>query len=362
MIRVGLIGFGLGGRVFHAPLISSVDGMEMAAVLERTGNKAAERYPDIATYRTLEEMLGDAALSLMVVTTPNGTHFELARQALRAGKNVIVDKPMAVTSAEIAELIVVAREKNLLLAPFHNRRWDGDFQTVQKLLREEALGRLVAFESHMDRWRPTLPTERVWKNDPAAGGGLLLDLGTHLVDQALKLFGKPEAVSADVVCEREGAHANDAFTVRLRYAGFMATLGANSLSIPAAPRFHLRGTRGNYWKHGVDPQEAALAKITRIDERTSRHPGWGREPFAAWGTLHVGIDGGTVSRPVETLAGDYRVYYAGIRDALLGKGPSPVSAPVSGIDAWRVARVLEWAAESAEKRREIACAWSEEPG
>jgi scyllo-inositol 2-dehydrogenase (NADP+) len=358
MVRVGLIGFGLGGRVFHAPLISSVDGLELAAVLERSSNQAAERYPGLVTYRTLEEMLADASLSLIVVTTPNGTHFDLAREGLRAGKNVIVDKPMAVTSIQIAELIALAREKNLLLAPFHNRRWDGDFLTVEKLLHEKAVGRLVAFESRMDRWRPTLPPERVWKNDPGAGGGLLLDLGTHLVDQALKLFGKPEAVSAETTREREGAQANDAFTVRLRYADFEATLGANSLSLPAAPRFHLRGTRGNYWKHGVDPQEAALGKVTSIDERTSRHPGWGREPFAAWGTLHVGIDGGTVSRPVETLAGDYRLYYEGVRDALENEGPAPVSA----IDAWRTARVLEWVAESAEMRKEIACDWSGEPG
>jgi scyllo-inositol 2-dehydrogenase (NADP+) len=354
MIRVGLIGFGLGGRVFHAPLISSAEGLELAAVFERTGNKAAERYPGIVTYRTLEELLADASLALIVVTTPNGTHFELARQALRAGKSVVVDKPLAVTSAETAGLIALAREKNLLLAPFHNRRWDGDFLTVEELLRAEALGRLVAFESHMDRWRPTLPTDRLWKNDPAAGGGLLLDLGTHLVDQALVLFGKPKAVSAEVAREREGAQANDAFTVRLRYAGFTATLGANSLSMPAAPRFHLRGTQGNYWKYGVDPQEAALGKITRIDDSVCGVAAWGREPAASWGTLHVGIDGGTVSRPVETLAGDYRYYYAGIRDALEGKAPAPVSA----IDAWRVARMLEWAAESAEARREIACDWS----
>jgi len=352
VIRVGLIGFGLGGRVFHAPLVSSVEGMELAAVLERASNKAAERYPGVVTYRTLEELLGDASLTLIVVTTPNGTHFELARQILRTGNNVIVDKPMAVTSAEIAELIALARERNLLLAPFHNRRWDGDFLTVQKLLREEALGRLVAFESRMDRWRPTLPTERIWKNDPAAGG-LLLDLGTHLVDQALALFGKPEAVSAEAMRERDSAEANDAFTVRLRYAGFTATLGANSLSLPAAPRFHLRGTNGNYWKYGVDPQEVALGKVMRIDDAH-----WGREPASSWGTLHVGIDGGTVSRPVEAAAGDYRLYYAGIRDALLGKGPAPVSA----VDAWRVARILEWAAESSELRREIACDWCGEPG
>jgi predicted dehydrogenase len=352
MIRVGLIGFGLGGRVFHAPLIASVEGLELAAVLERTSNKAAERYPGIVTYRSLEEMLADSSLELIVVTTPNGTHFELARQVLRAGKNVVVDKPMAVSSTEIAELIGLAAKQNLLLAPFHNRRWDGDFQTIQKLLREELLGRLVFFESRFDRWRPTPPTDRLWKNDPAAGGGLLLDLGTHLADQALALFGKPEAVSAEVRRERDGEGANDSFDVRLRYPGFLVALGSNSLSLPAGPRFHLRGAGGNYWKYGVDPQESALGKITRIDD-----PGWGREPAASWGMLHVGIEGGSVSRPVESLPGDYRHYYAGIRDALLGKAPAPVAA----LDAWRVARLLEWAAESSEQRCEIACDWSGEP-
>jgi predicted dehydrogenase len=352
MIRVGLIGFGLGGRVFHAPLVSSVEGLELAAVLERTSNKARQRYPGIVTHRSLEEMLADSSLNLIVVTTPNGTHFELARRILLAGKSVVIDKPMAVTSAEVAQLMGLAARQNLLLAPFHNRRWDGDFQTVQELLREKSLGRLVSFESRFDRWRPILPTDRLWKDDPSLGGGLLLDLGTHLADQAMVLFGKPEAVSADVRRERDGSGANDAFTVRLRYPGLLVTLGGNCLSLPAGPRFHLRGTHGNYWKHGVDPQEAALNSTTRITD-----PGWGHEPAAHWGTLHIGVDGGTVTRPVAALPGDYRRYYAGIRDALLGKAPAPVTA----LDAWHVARLLEWASASAEQRKEIVCDWSSEP-
>jgi predicted dehydrogenase len=353
MIRVGLIGFGLGGRVFHAPLISSVEGLELAAVLERTSNKAAERYPGITTYRSLEEMLADASLGLFVVTTPNGTHFDVASQILRAGRNVVVDKPMAVSSAQIAELIALAASKNLLLAPFHNRRWDSDFQTIQKLLHEGSLGRLVSFQSRFDRWRPTPPTDRLWKDDPSLGGGLLLDLGSHLTDQALAQFGKPEAVGAEVLRERVGKGANDSFTIRLRYPGLLVTLASNNLSLPAAPRFHLRGTSGNYWKSGLDPQEAALSKITRITDSV-----WGREPTANWGMLHVGIDGGSVTRPVEPIPGDYRLYYAGIRDALLGQAPAPVTA----LDAWRVARILEWAQESSEQRREIVCDWGGEPG
>jgi scyllo-inositol 2-dehydrogenase (NADP+) len=352
MIRAGLVGFGMAGRVFHAPLLSSVEGLELAAVMERSSNKAAERYPGITVYRSLEEMLADASLGLFVVATPNGTHYAIAKQILSAGKNVVVDKPMTLTSAEAAELIQIAKGKNVLLAPFHNRRWDSDFLTVQKLLHEGSLGRLVALESRFDRWRPAPMTERVWKEKEDSGGGTLLDLGPHLADQALVLFGLPQAVSAEVLREKDGPGVNDSITIRLRYPELTVTLGANSLTLPGSPRFHLRGTKGNYWKNGVDPQEAALNRITRIDD-----PGWGLEPSTAWGVLYVGIDGGSVSQPVAPVRGDYRLYYAGIRDALLGKAP----APVTGLDGWRVARLLEWAEESSEKRREIACDWSREP-
>lgn len=351
MIRAGLVGFGMAGRVFHAPLLASVEGMELAAVVERSTNKAAERYPGITVYRSLEAMLADSSLDLFVVATPNGTHFELAREILNAGKNVVVDKPMTMRSAEAVELIGLAKKHKRILSPFHNRRWDGDFLTVQRLLHEGALGRAVAFESRFDRWRPARLTERLWKED-VGSGGMLLDLGPHLADQALALFGLPESVSAEVVRERDGAGPNDSFTIRLRYAGLMVTLASNLLSLPARPRYHLRGTRGGYVKMGVDAQEAALAKITRITDAA-----WGEEAAAAWGQLYVDVDGGSVSRPVPATRGDYRLYYAGVRDALLGKA----AVPVTGLDGWRVARLLEWAVESAETRREIACDWSEEP-
>jgi scyllo-inositol 2-dehydrogenase (NADP+) len=351
MIRVGLVGFGMAGRVFHAPLISSVEGLELAAVVERSSNNAAERYPGIVTYRTLEAMLADSSLDLFVVATPSATHFQVARQILEAGKNVVVDKPMAVASSEIAQLMALAKAKNAFLAPFFNRRWDSDFQTIQKLLDEGALGRLVYCASRFDRWRPHPPSDRLWKEDPTSGG-VLLDLGTHVADQALTLFGKPEAVAAEVLCEREWARVNDTFTLRLRYPGFTVILGANCLSSPPGPRFHLRGDKGNYWKLGLDPQEAALNKVTRITD-----PAWGQEPAADWGKLHVDVDGAMVTRPIPPIPGDYRLYYAGIRDALLGKAPAPVEA----LAAWRVARLLEWAIESSGQRREIPCDWSEEP-
>lgn len=351
MLRAGLVGFGMAGRVFHAPLISSVDGLELAAVVERHTDQAKQRYPAITTYRTLEELLADPSIDLVIVATPSGTHFEVAKQVLEAGKHAVIDKPVSVSSPQIAELIGLAAAQARLMIPFHNRRWDGDFLTVQKLLNEHHLGRIVSIESRFDRWNPGA-TRRPWKDDSGQGGGVLLDLGTHLVDQALVLCGKPLAVSADVVRERDGEGSDDAFTVRLRYARCFITLGANALSAPAGARFHVRGTRGNFRKKGVDPQEAALNKITHITA-----PNWGQEPNTEWGLLYVDVEGGMVSRPVATLAGDYRLYYAGVRDAILGDATPPVAA----LDAWRVARILEWARESSEKRCEVECDWNGEP-
>ena len=351
MIRVGVVGFGLAGRVFHAPLIASVDGLELAAVVERSGGEAARRYPGIVTYRSFEALLADDSLNLLVIASPSGLHYEMARQALMAGKNVVVDKPVATGSAQIAELMALAKKHNTMLVPFHNRRWDADFLTVQKLMREGVFGRLVAMESRMDRWNPGV-TRKPWKDRPEEGGGILLDLGTHLVYLALVLFGKPLGVGAEVLREKDGEGANDSFTVRLRYERMYVTLGANALSSPPGPRFVLRGTKGNFRKKGLDPQEAALGKVTRIED-----PQWGSEPASQWGMLHVDIDGGMVTRPVESVPGDYRRFYTGIRDALLGKSAPPVEA----VEAWRTARILEWAEESAASRCEAACDWSNEP-
>ncbi len=341
----------MGARVFHAPLVSSVEGLELAAVVERNSDQAAQRYPGITTYRSLDVLLNDASIDLVVVATPSGTHFDVARQVLQAGKNAVVDKPVAVTSGEIAHLMRLAADRKLLLIPFHNRRWDSDIQTIQKLLDEKSLGRLVQLYSCLDRWSPGA-ARKPWKDDPAQGGGTLLDLGTHIADQALVLFGKPNSVGAEVRRERDGEGSNDSFTLRLHYSGLIVTLEANCLSSPPRARFHLRGTRGNYWKWGGDSQEAALNKITRIDD-----PHWGEEPPASWGTLSVDVDHGMITRPVTPIPGDYRIFYAGVRDALLGKAKPPVEP----VEAWRVARLLEWAQESSEKHCDAVCDWSSEP-
>lgn len=352
MIRVGLVGFGLAGRVFHAPLVSSVDGLELAAVVERSSNNAAERYPGITTYRSVDELLADPSIKLVVVATPNASHFAITMQALEAAKNVVVDKPVALSSDEIRQLSELAGGIGLQLFPFHNRRFDNDFQTVKKVLDEHIVGRNVHFDSNLDRWRPGL-TRRPWKEDQDQGG-LLFDIGTHLVDQALVLFGLPASVGCEVRRERDGYGASDSFTIRLQYlTGFSATLSSNLLSSLARPRFHLRGTRGNFWKWGLDPQEDALNKITKIEEST-----WGQEPQDRWGTLSVGVDGDPVATPVPSQIGDYRRFYAGVRDALLG---TPSNDLATAIDAWHGVRILEWAKQSSNEHRDIECDWSSEP-
>jgi predicted dehydrogenase len=350
MIRVGLVGFGLGGRVFHAPLLSSVDGLELTAVVERSTDQAAQRYPGIRVHRTLEAMLNDTALDLIVISTPSGTHFEMARRVVEAGFHAVVDKPMCAHSAQIAELAAMAAERNRLLIPFHNRLWDGDFLTVRQILNEGALGRPIAFHSIFDRWVPGT-ARAAWKDAPNEGSGNLLDLGTHLASQALQLFGPPLAVWAEVGRERAGEGSNDAFLLRLQYPELAVTLESNYLCALPRSRFLLRGTAGSYQKNGVDPQEAALGKIARIDEAD-----WGREPESGWGTLAVEEASGLArKRTVPTLAGDYRRFYQGVREAVTGHAAPPVTV----LDAWRVARLLEWAEQSSRERREIPCDWPE---
>lgn len=350
-IRAGVVGFGLAGQVFHAPMIDAVDGLELAGVVERSKREAEARYPGIRTYASLEAMLEDRTLELIVIATPNDAHAVLAKQALAAGRDVVVDKPVGNSSDEIAAMMAAARASGRKLIPYHNRRFDGDFMTLRELLREQKLGKVVSFESTFDRWRP-VPRPEVWRDAGGPGTGTLLDLGTHLVDQMMQLFGLPEAVSGEVLIERANARAIDSFTVRLHYAGLIATASANCLSAQPRPRYRVRGSKGDFVKWGLDPQEERLrANGSRVTNDL------GMEAEAAWGVLATDADGEMHQRSVPTIAGDYRMYYAGVRDALLGKAAPPVTA----LEAWRVARVLEMAEESTRKQCWVECDWTNEP-
>ena len=353
-INVGLIGFGFAGRTFHAPVIHGVSGLRLAVILQRNGNAAAEAYPDAALVRSVPELLAQDALALVVIATPNDSHFPLAKQCMLAGKDVVIDKPFALNYAEAAELTRVAGERGRLLSVYQNRRWDGDFKTLQKLIASGELGRIVSYESHFDRFRPEVRAE-AWREQSGPGTGVLFDLGPHLIDQALVLFGPPAAVGADVRLERDGAFTDDAFDITLYYSGFRVRLGATMLASRPAPHFVVHGTRASYVKFGLDPQEDALKR----GERPGQSSSWGLEPPQASGTLKIGAVGSPndrgipaqtgEERTVSTDAGDYRGYYENVRDAMLGRGTLAVTPQA----ALRVMRVLELAQQSSRERRVV---------
>jgi scyllo-inositol 2-dehydrogenase (NADP+) len=335
VIDVGLIGFGFAGRTFHAPVINAVQGLRLAAILQRSGSDAVAAYPDVPIVRNLETLLAMDNIRLVVIATPNMSHFELARQCLLAGRDVVVDKPFTTTYQEASELAELAKASSRLLSVYQNRRWDGDFMTVQDLLRSGKLGRTVLFESRFDRFRPQVQPH-AWRQRAEPGSGLLFDLGTHLIDQALVLFGVPEAISADVRMEREGAVVDDAFDVTLFYPRMRAVLRAGMSVSEPTPRFVVQGTRGSYLKFGLDPQEEALKRGEKPEGDN-----WGVEPPDRWGTLRLVNGEEPTGRPLPTAPGDYRQYYENVRDALSGKTPLAVT-PRQALDVMHaIERVQE---------------------
>jgi predicted dehydrogenase len=341
MIDVGLIGFGLAGRAFHAPVIRAVPGLRLAAILQRSGIQAAEQYPDVQIVRNVEELLSVENIRLVVIATPNDTHYPLARQCLAADRDVVVDKPFTTTLAEATELVQFAKQRGRLVTVYQNRRYDGDFQAIRQIVAGGALGRVVRFETNYDRFRPQV-RPGAWREKSGPGTGILFDLGPHLIDHALVLFGLPEAISADVRMERDNAVTDDAFDILLHYPHSMrAILRSTMLAASPRPRFVLHGTRGGFFKQSFDPQENNL----RRGEIPKDAP-WGAEPEEDWGVLTV-YDGETpTQRRIPSGKGDYRDYYANVRDAILGKAKLAVT-PEWALD---VMRILELARESSEKR------------
>ena len=346
MLAVGLIGYGLAGRAFHAPVIRAVPGLRLAAILQRRGNEATESYPDVRIVRSLEELLAIKEIRLVVVATPNDTHFLLAKQCLEAGRDVVVDKPFTTTLAEGRALVTLAKRSRRLLTVYQNRRYDGDFQAIRTLVAEGTLGRIVRFETSYDRYRPQFKPG-AWRETTRAGSGILFDIAPHLIDHALLLLGLPQAVTADVRIEREGAVADDAFDIMLSYErGVRAVLRSSILAAATRPRFVLHGTVGSFVKQTFDPQENNL-RHGKIPTDTA----WGAEPEENWGVLTLPSGDGFTRRRIPSAACDYRDYYANVRDALLGKAELTVSPQW----ALEVMRLLEMAKESSEKHCTIPC-------
>ncbi|MFF7470464.1 Gfo/Idh/MocA family oxidoreductase [Streptomyces sp. NPDC008092] len=347
-LRVGLIGYGLAGSVFHAPLIAATEGLALDTVVtsnpERQAQAKAE-FPDVRTVAGPDELFDRAdGLDLVVIASPNRTHVPLATTALKAGLPVVVDKPVAGTAAEARELAALAEERGLLLSVFQNRRWDNDFLTLRGLLEDGSLGDAWRFESRFERWRPQPKGGWRESGDPAEIGGLLYDLGSHVVDQALVLFGPATEVYAESVIRRAGAETDDDTFIAVTHAnGVRSHLYASATAAQLGPRFRVLGSKAGYVKYGLDPQEDALRK----GERPGTTDAWGREPEALYGRIGAGdspVTGG--GRAVPTLPGDYPAYYAAVAKALRGEGPNPVTA----LEAAAALDVLEAARRSARDK------------
>ncbi|MFE2376669.1 Gfo/Idh/MocA family oxidoreductase [Streptomyces sp. NPDC059398] len=327
-LRVGLVGYGLAGSVFHAPLISATEGLVLDTIVtsnEERREQARAEFPGVRFAATPDELWTYAdELDLVVIASPNRTHVALATAALRAGLPVVVDKPLAGTAAEARGLAALAAERGLLLSVFQNRRWDNDFLTLRSLVDEGRLGEVQRFESRYERWRPQLKGGWRESGDPSEIGGLLYDLGSHIVDQALVLFGPAVRVYAEADVRRPGARADDDTFIALTHAnGVRSHLYASATTAQLGPRFRVLGSAAGYVKHGLDPQEAAL----REGARPSASAHWGEEPESLWGRIGAGespLTGG--GSPVPTLPGDYPAYYAGVAKALREGGRPPVTA------------------------------------
>ena len=342
-LNVGLIGFGLAGRVFHAPLIHANPDLRLTHIVQRHGDEAEKKYPQAKLLRDADELFSEKSIDLVVVATPNTSHFELAAKALSAGKHVVVDKPFAVTSADADKLIDLARKMGRVISAFQNRRWDGDFLTVRQILDQKRLGRLAEYESRFDRFRPALKPG-AWREEAIPGSGVLFDLGSHLIDQAIVLFGRPQGIFADLRSQRDRAVAVDSFEVHLAYPALKVTLKAGSLVCEPSPRFTLYGTQGSYLKFGLDPQEEALKQ-----GGSPAQPNWGSEPEEAWGTL-TNCNGNLTREKYPTLAGCYPEYYKNIYEAITGKAELAVKPE----QAKEVIRLIELAEQSAKEERMLA--------
>lgn len=343
---VGLIGYGLAGKVFHAPLIAAAAsaGLRLARISSSSANPDEVRrsYPGVTLDPGPQAMLADPQIGLVVVATPNASHYALARAALEAGKHVVVDKPFVVSSAEGAALVALAKEKGLLISAFHNRRWDNDFLTLRSCIESGSLGQVHSYYAHFDRYAPQVKAR--WKEEEQPGAGILWDLGSHLIDQALQLFGLPRAVTADLSVQRAGALVEDYFHLTLDYGHCKAVLRAGMQVCAPGPRYEVHGTQGSFAKYGIDGQETALKDGARPGDA-----GWGGDDSGHYATVTVMADGAPVARRVPTLAGSYESYYAGMGQAINAGQPVPVDAA----DALNVVRVIEAAKASHRERRTV---------
>jgi predicted dehydrogenase len=343
-VRVGLIGFGLGGRVFHGPIIQSVENFELVKVVstnQQTLETVESIYPQTEVVPDADLLFQDDTIELIVIATPNTSHAEYVTKALLANKHVVVEKPFTITSKEADDLILLAQKQNRVLAVHQNRRWDSDFLTVKKIIENNFLGNVVEYEAHFDRYRTEIK-QNAWREEELPGSGILYDLGSHLIDQALCLFDLPMEVSGDIRIQRQGGKVDDYFEVTLDYEKTKVTLKAGMLVREALPHFTVMGDRGSFIKYGMDVQEEALKNGYLPKDCVA----WGREPQELWGILNTEIDGLHFRGKIESIHGDYRGFYRNVYGAIRGFEGLMVRPE----EARNVIRIIELALESHRRK------------
>lgn len=343
IINTALCSFGMSGTVFHAPFINLNDGFNLYAVLERNSNKAELKYPNIKTFSSLEELLKDDNIDLVIVNTPNITHYEIAKKVIHSAKHIIIEKPFTATSQQAKELIVLAKNKNVKLSVFQNRRFDSDFRTVKKVLSENILGEIVDAEIHYDRYVPEL-SYKVHKETAAVGVGCIYDLGSHIIDQGIQLFGMPNAVFAELRINRKDSKVDDYFDVKLYYSKHSVTLKASYFVKEPLPSYILHGKKGSFLKSRADVQETDLQSGKKIDFEN-----WGIESEKEMGLLNVIVEGKNINKKIPTLNGNYGEYYDQMYHAITNNK----TVPVSGEDALQVIQIIEAAIKSNIEKRVI---------
>jgi predicted dehydrogenase len=342
-IQTAVCSFGMSGWVFHAPFIQAHPAFNFYGVLERTKNLAQEKYPAVKVFRTLEDMLADEKIELVVVNTPNKTHYDFTRQALIAGKHVICEKPFTVQASEAEALIQLAKTQQKKLAVFQNRRYDSDFKIIKSIVQQHALGNIVEAEFHFDRFKEEL-SPKLHKETPGMGTGALYDLGSHLIDQALQLFGMPQAVFADIVAMRPGSLVDDFFELLLFYPHSRVRIRASYQVREALPGYVLHGSKGSFIKPKTDVQEAQLQA-----GKLPTDADYGIEPETEKGLLHTEVDGTVIREYVPSMRGNYLDFYEGMYQAIRHDAPLPVSAE----DGKKVIEIIEAAFKSQQERRII---------
>ncbi len=342
-INTALCSFGMSGWVFHAPFLAINPGFNLYAAWERSKNLAQEKYPNIKTYRRLEDMLADDAIELVVVNTPNYTHYEYTKKALEAGKHVVVEKPFTVTVSEGNELIEIAKKQNKKLSVYQNRRYDSDYKTIKKILSQNILGQLIEVEMHFDRYKEDL-SPKLHKEIPGPGAGSLYDLGSHLIDQALQLFGIPQKLFADVKAMRPISKVDDYFELLFYYETKRVRIKSSYVVREALPGYVFHGLKGSFIKQKTNVQEEMLQ-----EGKIPNSINWGAEPESERGLLHAEKNGEEVREYIESEKGNYNEYYDGIYEAIRKNKPLPVTAE----DGVKVIKIIEAAYKSSQSKRVI---------